>query len=483
MSVLVYGLNPCSLRMIHQLAQTDLDLILASREGALLARLRRRYDVSTLLIEKGKVQDQLLQQLRDINPSALRLFLAMSLDETCNIHLSHLAQSICSTRTVALLDACEYPSWTEYFRLSAPLLPNMWIARQLKGQLLFPRCPIQPLPIFSEEEGYLSQYTLCCTVPEQHEVSIVDDFCSILGGRIISPDLRIIQVIRDGVSWFPRGNEEILEGDEMVCVGSLPTLVELFRLLRLDVPPFRGITLVGGSPVSIALAYELRATNIDFYLMEDDPKKCHFLAKRAPWIDVRHEDASDPEVWLQRECKPRKVVLLSNEDDYNASVARSLLSARVHCITALFRQEVFFSMMKLQQDEIDPSHPMNILNYWNVLDPYLLFVMDRAMKLFRRGKENQRSPPEGHLSLVYTEITIPLHSPTIGVSIARLREEAPCPFFVLYLISSSPRKMRRVEGSTLVWVEDQLNLIVYQQDVASLRTFFSQGHLKPTLKE
>ncbi|MEF8883322.1 MAG: Trk system potassium transporter TrkA [Halapricum sp.] len=140
--------------------------------------------------------------------------------------------------------------------------------------------------------------------------------------------LTFAAIIRDEEVVIPSGDTCLLEGDDVVVIGSTESVSEFATTIEPDVDDISDVLIVGGSEIAFETAELLGDRRIPTRLVEPDPERARSLAEALPNTTVMENDPTDQE-FLQREHIDEVDVAIAALDSDEQNLLSALLSKRL----------------------------------------------------------------------------------------------------------------------------------------------------------
>lgn len=140
--------------------------------------------------------------------------------------------------------------------------------------------------------------------------------------------LTFAAIIRDGDVIIPSGDTCLLDGDDLVVIGSLESVSEFARSLTPGVDDISDVLIVGGSEIAFETADILCDEGIMPRLVEPDADRARRLAEALPDATVFENDPTDQE-FLKREHIGEVDVAIAALESDEKNLLSALLAKRL----------------------------------------------------------------------------------------------------------------------------------------------------------
>ena len=152
------------------------------------------------------------------------------------------------------------------------------------------------------------------------------------------PDLHIVivAVSRNGVGTVPRGDDMLMEGDDVYFVADSDHLYRAMAAFGHEETEARRVIIVGGGNIGLSLAQLVEASGkrVNLKVIEYDKKRAELVAQQLDRAVVIHGDALDAEILDEANVSSAEtVVAVSNDDEVN--ILASMLAKRFGCQRAV----------------------------------------------------------------------------------------------------------------------------------------------------
>ena len=163
------------------------------------------------------------------------------------------------------------------------------------------------------------------------EFRITDD-SPVTGKSVAEADtydsLTFAAIIRDGDVIIPSGDTCLIDGDDLVVIGSLESVSEFARSLTPGVDDISDVLIVGGSEIAFETADILCSEGITPRLVEPDADRARQLAEALPNATVFENDPTDQE-FLERERIDEVDIAIAALESDEKNLLSALLAKRL----------------------------------------------------------------------------------------------------------------------------------------------------------
>ncbi|MEZ6197654.1 MAG: Trk system potassium transporter TrkA [Planctomycetota bacterium] len=323
MKVTVLGAGEVGLQLARELLSDGHDVVLIDSDHDTVARARDRLDIEVVEGHGGNV-DVLEQAL----VSEADLFCAVTSNDELNILASLVAKRLGAKQTAVRIRGLGHITRRRFFyrrtldfdlTISPEEMTASAISRVIRGQ------DLTAVEGVAEGRIQLERYR-----PGGGGYDIV--------GKKIQ-DLRlprhclVTAVFRGSTIMIPSGQDEVLEGDELLVIGPTETIERIDKILgrRVEVP--RRVIIVGGGRAGVAAATALERLKIKVTLLENDRARAEELSEELRSTKIEHADGSSlSDLQEENAGKADLFLAMTGSDEENliaCQIAKELGAKRV----------------------------------------------------------------------------------------------------------------------------------------------------------
>jgi len=283
------------------------NVVLIDQDAKRLQEVSASSDVG---VRHGFATDwKLLDELLDLSPD---VFLALTSNDEVNLTACNMAKHLGYPKTIARVRDNRYLNTTrlDFAKLFATdefLCPELLVASEIERY------------IFSS--GALNVETFFHGSVQLRTFEIPSRW---RGGQTPLKSLQLPKgaiiglVVRNGEVIFPHGEDKILPGDEVTCIGETATVDQLHVFFGAPKKKIRSLVMVGGSNTAINLARLLHKQGIAIRIIEKDLDKCYQLADLLPHCTIIHHDGTDIDFLLSEKINMTDLfVACTGSDEIN----------------------------------------------------------------------------------------------------------------------------------------------------------------------
>jgi len=160
----------------------------------------------------------------------------------------------------------------------------------------------------------------------------IDDESPVTGKSVAEADtfdsLTFAAIIRDDEVVIPDGETCLLDGDDLVVIGSPESVSGFATTIAPGVDGVSDVMVFGGSDIGYETAQLLGQKGLHSRIVEPDPEHARFLAEKLPDVTVLQNDPTDRE-FLQREHIADVDVAIASLDSDEQNLLTALLAKRL----------------------------------------------------------------------------------------------------------------------------------------------------------
>lgn len=283
MRIVIAGAAEVGTHLAKLLARENMDVILMDADPDRVSQLT----FINLMTMVGSPTS--IHALREAGVPKADLFIAVTPEESVNIHACILAANLGVRRTVARIDNYEMqrPENSEFYKkigISWLIYPEMLGGKAVAAAISRPWARMS----FDLCDGHLQ----LLTVKIYQGAPIVGQRLMDLGQK--HTQFHVAAIKRDDKLIIPGGQDMVL-ADDIVYFVTTPSKIELVRIIcgKKD-RQLKRVVIMGGSRLGIQTTYYL-PKNMEVLFVENNSDLAHELVEKVEGAQVMHGDASDIE--------------------------------------------------------------------------------------------------------------------------------------------------------------------------------------------
>ncbi|MBK67289.1 MAG: Trk system potassium transporter TrkA [Rickettsiales bacterium] len=212
------------------------------------------------------------------------------------------------------------PSWgnlfaSEHMPIDVIISPEMEVARAISERLTVPGA----FNVMTFEKDIVRIIGVICrddcpvlNTPLQHFQNLFPDL-----------DFKIVTIIRDGVSFVPEFDEQILAGDEIYFIARSEQVSRIMNVFGFEQPEARKIIIIGGGNIGYGLANMIKTAQpkTTLKIIEFDRERAIHLNESLPDILTINGNALKAEILDEVNIGAAETVIaVTNDDETNILV-------------------------------------------------------------------------------------------------------------------------------------------------------------------
>ncbi|MCA9538595.1 MAG: Trk system potassium transporter TrkA [Myxococcales bacterium] len=146
--------------------------------------------------------------------------------------------------------------------------------------------------------------------------------------RILSAELLVAAIRREGKAIIPRGADVILPGDELYLVAPVDEVENVLRAAGVQVLPITRVAIFGGTKIGRFLAEDLSGMGMRPKLFEADPRLARWLSEQLPDVVVVNGSPTDATLLQEENIGEMQAVIACGRAE-EVNVMSALLARRM----------------------------------------------------------------------------------------------------------------------------------------------------------
>lgn len=452
MKVIICGAGQVGSNIAHYLALEDNDVTVVDQSPVLIGKLTDTLDCRGVVGHACHPHT-----LKEAGAEQADMLIAVTYTDEINMVAVQVAHSLFNVPTkIARIRSQSYlaPEWQNlYTRDNLPIdviiSPEVEVGHAIMRRLTVP--------------GATEMIPLCDGQVRLVGVRCEED-CPLIHTPLrqltqLFPDLSIVIVgiVRDGKSIIPRGEDQLLPGDEAFYVVDEQHMVRTLTAFGHEEKEAGRLLIFGGGNIGLFIAQQLE-TNFPWVkakVIERDEKRARTIASQLSSTTVLCGDVRDQELLLEANVSNAETVIAVTDDD-ETNILSSLLAKRMGSERAV---------TLINKSLYEPL--LNNLDVDVVVNPRNITV-SQILKQVRRGKiRAAHSLRDGFGELI--EAVALETSPLVGTPI----REVKLPNGVLIGSIVRDGKVITPRGNTIVQPDDHVVLFAAAESVRKVEKMFT----------
>ncbi len=348
MKIMIVGAGQVGQYLAEKFSQRGDDVILIDRDESRLASLESKLNVMTVIGNGAS-----LKVLAEAGIARVDMFIAVTDSDEVNMIACLISNNYDVNTRIARVSSEEFyfdedDEGTRDFGIDLLINPDLVMAEEIINLSL--HSTAFDLVEFAHGRVLLLGYQIGEDNP------LVGSSLSSLGKRHLQGQYVITAIIREGKTIIPGGDEVIQAGDKIYLMVRKHDLALVEQLLGLAGDPPGFVILIGGGRLGYIVARQLEELGLRCKIIEQDRKRCEFLAENLAASMVLNFDGLDSKALLEEGIDNTDLVLALTDSD-STNILSSLL-AKHHgakrCITKIGRSD-FVPLL----DELGVDAPLN----------------------------------------------------------------------------------------------------------------------------
>lgn len=281
MKIIIAGAGAVGTHLARLLSQENLNVVLIDPGEDRLAKLNSDLDIMTSAVDPTSISG-----LKSVGVASADLFIAVTPQESTNLHCAMLAKQLGAKRTVARVDNYEYmkPENLHIFKelgIESLIYPELLAAKDIAD---------------SAQESWARQIwefggdLLLLSVKMHDNHPVYDKETSNENNQLIGHTLKelgmqhghkfhVVAIKRNGETVMPYGEEKILPRDLVFFMATRDGIAEIRRLSGKDnYPAVHRAMIIGGGKLSVRADWAL-PDNMTLKIVESNLERCEQLGK------------------------------------------------------------------------------------------------------------------------------------------------------------------------------------------------------------
>lgn len=287
MNIIIAGDGEVGVHLAQSLTELDHNITVVDPHSELLKRLESETDLLTITGDSTSPQ-----VLKDANVADCDLFLSVLHEESINLVTCILAKKLKAKKTVARITNAELltPKHREMFRdlgVDEMVCPERIAAKEITNLLN----NTVATEFFDFSGGLLTMYVIRLDTGSPvvgHNVKELTQLHSDL-------QVRVVALLRNGVTIIPHGDTVFMGGDLAYIIGRANQLENINRVVGKEAVSIRNTMIAGGGRIGRYAAMTLQ-DKMSITLIEEDRQRAEELSALLDDTLVIHGDATDIEL-------------------------------------------------------------------------------------------------------------------------------------------------------------------------------------------
>lgn len=340
MKVIILGAGQVGTSIAHYLAAEENDITIVDQSPEILRKMSDTIDVQPIhgfashpdVLEKAGAADA-------------DLLVAVTSSDEVNLVACEVANSLFPIKTkIARIRQENYlnPLWRETLFMPHNLAIDIVISPEIEVARAIARCVKVPgaFEVLSLMENQVKIVGVRCTKP----AGALNTPLRLLPTILPKLNIVVFYISRDNHDFIPTGEDEIKQGDEVYFAIPPSQLGAAMDAFGIQDHEGRRLLILGGGNIGLKLASEVETLlpGVACKLIERNPKRAEFLARKLNKTEILCGDALDMEILTEANVQDSETVVAVTQDD-KVNVLSSLLVKRegVHRVMTLLNNMLY----------------------------------------------------------------------------------------------------------------------------------------------
>ena len=449
MNVVVYGADSLGIHVANILSKEEINVSLIDFDSAKIAKAAKDADFATYVFPPSDWK--IFEDLKESKPE---FFIALTSNDESNLASCAIAKNLGYPRTVCKV------SHDAYLRrgkidFGTLFYVDHFIGTEILAAYQIFKTLLSPSHLYIEEFAHGTIVLRSCKIPQDWEG------IGLPLKQLKLPDEMIIGLIqrKEGekdLLLFPHGDDSLLANDQIIVISDAKEMQKMKKIFSLHEERLKHVVIVGGSQVGISLAHLMIKYGVDVKILEQDEKKCKFLAELLPKATILNHDAKDLN-FLNAEKVQQADAFISCTHHDEENLLLSALAKEANCerVIALLTDISLTPALKrigvthsFSEKAFTTDRILSILHAKNILSIYSL-ADDRAKVV---------------------EIKVSERSKVIGVPISELGPYLPSDLLIAMIESKG--KVMIGKGNRVISPNDTIIILTHPDRINDIRNLF-----------
>lgn len=331
MKVIVCGAGQVGFHIARQLASENNSVTVVDRSPELIEKISDSLDVQGL-VGHASHPDVLARA----GANEADMLIAVTYADEVNMVACQVAHALFSVPTkVARVRAQSYldPRWRNLFTrdhlpIDVIISPEIEVARAVLRRLGAPGA-FESISFANDRVRMIAMH--------------IDANCPVVDtplGQLteLFPDLSatVVAIARAGKTILPRGQEQILIGDDVYCVVERSQIGRLLSIFGHEEPQARRIVIIGGGNIGLYVSRELerQGSRVRAKVIERNKERAEVIADQFEHVVVLHGNGLDQEILDEANVGQAEVVVALTDND-EVNILASVLAKQAGCRRAI----------------------------------------------------------------------------------------------------------------------------------------------------
>ncbi|MDD6202589.1 MAG: Trk system potassium transporter TrkA [Lachnospiraceae bacterium] len=323
LSIIIVGCGKVGVTLIEQLSNEGHDITIIDKDAAKIQSLTNLYDIMGIVGNGASYSVQMEAGIENTD-----LIIAVTDSDELNLLCCTVAKRVGNCAAIARVRTPDYSKEVGYLQeklgLSLIINPELEAAKEAARILYLPTA--LEVNSFAHGQAELIKFK----IPEGN---LLDGITLANLGQIITTEVVVCAIERDGEVYIPSGDFKMAKGDIISFVASRKVVKSFLETLKFKTKRVRNTMIIGGGKVAYYLAHQLLNMGIAVKIIEIDRARCEELSILLPKAVIINGDGTDEELLKEEGIEnAESFVPLTGIDEENILLtlhARQVSSAKV----------------------------------------------------------------------------------------------------------------------------------------------------------
>ena len=258
MNIIIVGCGRVGSTIVEQLSKEGNNITIIDKDSEVIETLTNLYDVMGVIGNGATYSVQMEAGIENTD-----LFIAVTESDELNLLCCTVAKRVSNCSAIARVRTPEYSKEAAYLKeklgLAMIINPDLEASREIARILALPSA--LEVNSFAHGQAELIKYK----VPAE---SMLNDLAIMNIGKVVSQQVLICAIEREGEVYIPSGNFIIKEGDSITFVATRKQARKFFLSLGSKVKHVRDCMIIGGGKTTHYLADQLLHAGINVKIIE-----------------------------------------------------------------------------------------------------------------------------------------------------------------------------------------------------------------------
>jgi len=364
LSIIIVGCGKVGTTIIEQLIKEGHDITVIDQNPIRIQEITNTYDIMGVIGNGATYSVQMEAGIENTD-----LFIAVTESDELNLLCCTVAKRVSNCSAIARVRTPEYSKEAAYLKeklgLAMIINPDLEASREIARILALPSA--LEVNSFAHGQAELIKYK----VPAE---SMLNDLAIMNIGKVVSQQVLICAIEREGEVYIPSGNFIIKEGDIITFVATRKQARKFFLSLGSKVKHVRDCMIIGGGKTTHYLADQLQHAGINVKIIEKKKKRCQELSTLLPKAIIINGDGTDEELLREEGIETiESFVPLTGIDEENIMLT-------------LYARQVSPAKVITKINHINFKNVVNNLDLGSVIYPR--YLTSEAIVAYARAKKD-----------------------------------------------------------------------------------------------